>query len=154
MDIEQRLKDLGIVLPETPAPVGSYRPWVITGNLLYVSGQLPIVSGRLACSGKAGDTLNVDTAREAARITALNGLAQAKAALGSLDRISGCVRIGGFINSAPGFIEQPAVLNGASDLLVEVLGEKGRHARAAVGVSELPLDAAVEVEFLFEIITD
>lgn len=154
MDIDHRLEELGITLPEAPAPLAAYRPWTKTGNLLFVSGQLPLIKGELAYRGKAGKDHDLDAARQAARITAINGLAQAKTALGSLNKISGCVRIGGFINSSPGFIEQPAVLNGASELLVEVFGERGRHARAAVGVSELPLDATVEVEFLFEIIAD
>lgn len=154
MDVEERLNELGITLPEAPVPLAAYCPWIKTGNLLFVSGQLPLVNGKLAYSGKAGKDLDLNAARQAARVVAVNGLAQAKAALGSLNKISKCVRIGGFINSSPGFTEQPAVLNGASELLVEVLGEKGRHARAAVGVSELPLNAAVEVEFIFEVIED
>lgn len=149
--MENRLKKLGISLPEAPEPVGSYRPWKLSGNLLFISGQLPMVSGKLMDTGKLGLNIDVEKGREAARLAALNALAQAKAALGNLDQITQCVRIAGFINSAPGFTDHPAVLNGASDLLVEVFGEKGRHTRVAVGVCELPMDAPVEVEFLFEV---
>lgn len=149
--VEQRLRALGITLPVAPAPIAAYRPWVIAGDLLFISGQLPLADGSLRFTGKVGRDIDADQGREAARIAAINGLAQAKAALGSLDRIIQCVKLTGFVNSAVGFTAQPAVLNGASELLANVLGEAGRHARAAVGVSELPLDAAVEIEFIFQI---
>jgi len=150
--VEGRLTSLGIHLPEAPAPVAAYRPWMITGNLLFISGQLPLANGTLEATGKIGGShLTVEQGRRLARTTALNGLAQARNALGSLDRVRQCVRIVGYVNSTPGFTAQPQVLNGASELLVEVFGEKGQHARAAVGVSELPLDAPVEIEMIFEI---
>jgi enamine deaminase RidA (YjgF/YER057c/UK114 family) len=148
---EQRLQALGITLPAAPAPVAVYRPWVIAGDLLFVSGQLPIADGSLRFTGKVGRDMDADQGREAARVAAINGLAQVRAALGSLDGIIQCVKLTGFVNSAAGFTAQPAVLNGASELLAEVFGDAGLHARAAVGVSELPLDAAVEIEFIFQI---
>jgi len=150
--IEERLESLGIRIPEAPAPVASYRPWVMAGNLLFISGQLPLENGRLQATGKIGGAhLGVEEGKALARTTALNGLAQVRQALGSLDRVRQCVRVVGYVNSAPGFTGQPQVLNGASDFLVDVLGEKGHHARAAVGVSELPMDAPVEIEMIFEI---
>lgn len=150
--MENRLKKLGISLPEAPEPVGSYRPWkIFAGNLLFISGQLPMINGKLAAKGKVGLDIDIEKGREAARLTALNALAQAKIALGNLNKITQCVRIAGFVNSASGFTDHPAVLNGASDFLVDVFGEKGHHTRVAVGVCELPMDAPVEVEFLFEV---
>jgi len=152
---ESRLKDLGIILPEPAAPVANYAPWVITGNLLVISGQLPFgADGQIASAhkGKLGLDIFNEAGQTAARLCAINVLAQARAALGQLSRIERCVRLGGFINAGPKFHALAAVMNGASDLMVAALGEKkGRHARTTVGVAELPLDAAVEVEAMFEI---
>ncbi|HVQ72640.1 MAG TPA: RidA family protein [Bradyrhizobium sp.] len=154
-DIEANLAALGILLPSGPAPVANYVPYVITGNLLVVSGQICFgPDGKLAEAhkGKLGAGISDEVGKEAARLCAINVLAQAKAALdGDLGRITRCVRLGGFINSSPNFPSLPAIMNGASDLMVEVFGERGRHARSTVGVAELPSDAAVEVEAIFEI---
>ncbi len=150
--IESRLAELGIRIPEAPAPVASYRPWVRAGNLLFISGQLPLQNGHLQATGKIGGAqLGIQEGKVLARTAALNGLAQVREALGDLDRIRQCVRVVGYVNSAAGFTGQPQVLNGASEFLVDILGDKGRHARAAVGVSELPMDAPVEIEMIFEI---
>lgn len=149
--IDKRLAELGITLPTAPAPVANYVPAVVTGNLLFVSGQICKAGDGRIVTGKLGAGVEVAAGREAARICALNLLAQARAALGSLDRIRRVVKLTGFVACAPAFVDQPAVMNGCSDLLVEVLGESGRHARSAVGVPSLPLDAAVEVEAIFEI---
>ncbi len=152
---ESRLKDLGIILPEPAPPVGNYVPFVITGNLLVISGQLPLgPGGEIAPEhkGKLGLDIFNEAGQSAARQCAINVLGQAKGALGKLSRIQRCVRLGGFVNAGPKFHAIAAVMNGASDLMVAVLGEaKGRHARFAVGVAELPLDAAVEIEAMFEI---
>ncbi len=144
--IADRLGRLGIALPALAAPVANYLPWSLEGNLLFVSGQLPLAEGKVAVRGKLGGSVSVEDGRRAARLCAINILAQAQAALGDLERVRAIVRIGVFVASAPEFVEQHVVANGASDLLVEVLGDAGRHARAAVGMSALPLDAAVEVE--------
>lgn len=152
--VEDRLRALGILLPTAVPPVANYVPSVISGPWLVVSGQLALGDdGKLdpAHIGKVGASLSIEAGRAAARRCAINILAQAKAALGDLDRIRRCLRLGGFVNAAPGFSQVAAAMNGASDLMVEVLGEKGRHARTTVGVAELPLDCAVEVEALFEI---
>lgn len=152
--IEARLRELGIALPEPARPVANYVPFVVTGTQLVVSGQLPLqADGTLAADhkGKLGDSVFHEAGRNAARLCAINVLSQARAALGDLDRIGRCVRLGGFINCRPDFAALAAVMNGASDLMVEVLGDAGRHARSTVGVAELPLDAAVEVEALFEV---
>jgi enamine deaminase RidA (YjgF/YER057c/UK114 family) len=148
MSIENKLKELNIVLPEAPKPAGSYVPAVICGRMVFVAGQLPAWDGELKYTGKVGRDLSADDAYQAARVCAINGLGVLKAYIGDLDRIEQVVRVGGFVNSADGFTMQPRVINGASDLLVEVFGEQGKHARAAVGVNELPLNAAVEVEML------
>ncbi|MGE3246450.1 MAG: RidA family protein [Beijerinckiaceae bacterium] len=151
---ESRLKALGIVLPRPAAPVANYLPFVIAGSLLVVSGQLPFdANGKLQSehTGKLGKDIFNEAGQEAARLCAINILSQAREALGSLSRIRHCIRLGGYVNAAPGFSTIPAIVNGASDLMVAVLGEKGKHARAAVGVAELPMDAAVEVEAMFEI---
>ncbi len=153
-ETEQKLAELGIVLPNPVAPIANYVPFVRTGNLLVISGQLCLgPDGKLAPAhkGKVGGNVSVEQGVEAARLCAINVLAQARAALGSLDRINRCVRLGGFINNAPGFDGLPAVMNGASDLMVAVLGDRGRHARSTVGMAELPLSAAVEVEAMFEV---
>ncbi|MCW6508024.1 RidA family protein [Lichenifustis flavocetrariae] len=152
--VEQKLKDLGITLPVPGAPVANYVACVISGNQLIVSGQLPLgPDGKLADQhkGKLGHSVSNEVGLEAARLCAINVLAQVKVALGDLDRIVRCVRLGGFINAAPTFTTVPAIMNGASDLMVSVLGEAGRHARSTIGVAVLPFDAAVEVEALFEI---
>jgi enamine deaminase RidA (YjgF/YER057c/UK114 family) len=154
MTAEDRLAALGISLPSPAAPIANYLPFVVSGSLLAVSGQLPIgASGTLdpAHTGKLGVEVSSKAGQAAARLCAINILAQAKAALGDLDRISRCVRLGGFVNAAPGFANLADVMNGASDFMVEVLDNKGRHARSTIGVAGLPLDSAVEIEALFEI---
>lgn len=146
----QRLAELGIELPKPPAPVASYVPTVIAGSLLFISGQVSLDGGKLI-TGTLGDGLDIETGQRAARACALNLIAQAQMALGDLDRIRACVKLTGFVNASPDFIDHPKVINGASDLMVQVFGDAGRHARAAVGASSLPLGAAVEVEAIFEI---
>ncbi len=151
---EQRLKELGIVLPTPAMPIANYVPFVRTGNLIIISGQLCLgADGKIAPEhlGKLGANISLEAGSAAARLCAINLLAQCKAALGSLDKIVRCVRLGGFINAMPDFITLPPVMNGASDLMVAVLGDAGRHARTTVGVAALPLDACVEVEGMFEV---
>ncbi|MEX2616522.1 MAG: RidA family protein [Alphaproteobacteria bacterium] len=148
--IDARLQDLGITLPAAAAPVANYVPYVISGNQLWISGQLPLWDGALKHAGLTGEAVTLDEAADAARVCALNILAQAKAALGDLDRITRVVKLTGFVNAVPGFTDQPKVINGASNLMVEVLADKGRHARSAVGVSGLPLGAPVEVDAVIE----
>lgn len=151
-EIERALKDLGITLPEVPSPVANYLPYVIAGNVLYVSGQLPMHHGKLMFAGKVGADLFVQEAQMAARQCALNILAHTKVALdGDLDRVVGVVKLGGFVNSTPDFTDHPEVINGASNLMVEVFEDKGKHARFAVGAASLPLNASVEVEAIIEI---
>lgn len=151
--IEQKLASLGIVLPTPRSPVANYVPFVRTGNLLTVSGQVCYApDGTLIAKGKLGAGLSLDQGIAAARGCAINLLAQLKAATGDLDKVARVIRLGGFINSAPDFLDAPKVMNGASDLMVEVFGDKGRHARTTVGVASLPSDAAVEVDGLFEVI--
>ena len=145
MTIETKLAELGFTLPDAPAPAANYVPYVISGNLLYVSGQISPVKGRL------GADMAVPAGAEAARGCGLALLAQAKAALGSLDRVARVVKLGGFVNSTGDFTDQPEVINGCSDLMVEVFGDKGRHARAAVSAPALPRGVAVEIEAIFEI---
>ena len=150
--ILDRLSELGISLPDPPKPVASYVPAAQSGSLLYVSGQLPFRDGELMTVGPVPSAVSIESAMEGARWCAINGLAVAKQALdGDLDRLRRVVRVGAFVQSDDRFDAQPKVANGASDLLVEVLGDDGRHARAAVGVNALPLDTSVEVEFVFEI---
>jgi len=150
--IDQKLRELGITLPTPAAPIANYVPSVRSGNMLVISGQLCLGNdGKLVAKGQLGGSVSIEDGTKAARICAINVLAQAKAALGSLDKVVRVVRLGGFINSAPGFADGPKVMNGASDLMVEVFGDKGRHARSTIGVSALPLDAAVEVEGQFEV---
>jgi enamine deaminase RidA (YjgF/YER057c/UK114 family) len=151
MSYEARLDELGLTLPPAPRPVATYVPVVQTGNLLVVSGQVPVENGRVVRPGKLGAEVGVEEGQELARLCVLNGLAQVRQALGSLDRVARVVRVAGYVASAPGFTQQPQVINGASDLLVAIFGEAGRHARVAVGVAELPLGCAVEVEFMFEV---
>ncbi len=150
-DVEIRLGELGIELPETAASVANYLPVARSGDLLFVSGQLPMKDGKVVWTGTVGDLLSIEEGAEAARLCAINMLAQLRAALdGDLNRVRRVVRLGGFVASAGDFTAQPQVINGASDLMVDLFGDAGRHARAAVGVSVLPLGAAVEVEGLFE----
>ena len=149
--IEKKLADLGIELPKPAAPVANYVPFVRTSNFMVVSGQLCLdAEGKLVAKGQLGGAVSIEDGQKAARACAVNILAQLKAGLGDLDKIARVVRLGGFINSAPGFPDGPKVMNGASDLMVAVFGDKGRHARTTVGVAALPLDAAVEVEAAFE----
>lgn len=145
-EVEARLASLGIALPEAPNPVANYVPSAVAGNLLFVSGQISKAADGSITKGQLGGVLTVEEGRQAARLCALNILAQARAALGSLDRIGQVLRLTGYVNAAPEFTDHPQVLNGASDLMVDVLGEKGRHTRVAVGVSSLPLGCAVEVD--------
>jgi enamine deaminase RidA (YjgF/YER057c/UK114 family) len=149
--IEKRLSDLGVTLPAAAAPAGSYVPFTRTGNLVYTAGQLPLKDGKLQVTGLLGRGVDVAAGQEAAKLCAINVLAQAKAAIGDLEKIRRLVKITVFVASAPDFTEQHLVANGASDFLVEVLGEPGRHARAAVGTASLPLNAAVEVEAIIEV---
>jgi enamine deaminase RidA (YjgF/YER057c/UK114 family) len=152
--IDDNLSRIGLVLPSPAAPVANYVPFVRTGNLVVISGQLCLgLDGKLADAhkGKLGAGVSPETGREAARLCAVNLIAQVKAAAGDLDRVTRCVRLGGFINATPDFAALASVMNGASDLMVEVFGDAGRHARSTVGVAELPLDACVEVEAMFEV---
>lgn len=150
--IEERLKSLGITLPAVRAPAANYVPFTRTGSLLYIAGQICAAPGHPPCTGKVGGSIDLVTAQAAARVCGLNLLAVAASACGGdLDRIVRCVRLGGFVNVAPGFTDVPLVVNGASDLIVEVFGDAGRHARTAVGVAELPRGVAVEVDAIFEV---
>ncbi|MFY9762102.1 MAG: RidA family protein [Xanthobacteraceae bacterium] len=150
--VEKKLQELGIALQEPRAPMANYVPFVRTGDLLHVSGQICLDGdGKFVAKGRLGDDVSVEGGQKAARVCAINLLAQVKAALGDLDKVKRVVRLGGFINSAAGFTEGPKVMNGASDLMVAVFGDKGKHARSTVGVAALPADAAVEVEGLFEV---
>lgn len=150
--IDGRLAALGISLPEAAAPAANYVPYVISGNLLFLSGQLPIEGGKVAVIGLVGGDVALTDAQRAAELCAINILAQAKAALsGDLSRITRVVKLNGFVASAPGFVEQHLVINGASNLIANVLGDAGKHARAAVGVAQLPLNAAVEIDAILEI---
>jgi enamine deaminase RidA (YjgF/YER057c/UK114 family) len=149
--VEKKLRELGVVLAEPTAPSANYVPFVRTGNLLMISGQICYEGGKLVAAGKLGAGVSVEDGQRAARACAINVLAQVKAALGDLDKVVRVVRLGGFVNSAPSFLEGPKVMNGASDLMVAAFGDKGRHARTTVGVAVLPADAAMEVEALFEV---
>ena len=150
-EIEARLKELGLELPAAAAPVANYVPYVIDGKQLWIAGQVPFWNGAIKYTGVVGQDVSVDEAVDAARVCALNILAQTKAALGDLDRIARVIKLGGFVNGAPGFTDQPKVINGASDLLVDVLGDKGLHARSAVGAGGLPLGVPVEVDAVIAI---
>ena len=148
--IDQRLASLKIILPTPPQAVANYVPYVIAGNMVIISGQLPMKDGEVAFKGKVGQGLSLEEGQAAARQCAINILTQVKAACeGDLTRVKRCVRLGGFVNCGPDFTDQPRVINGASDLMVDVFGDSGCHARAAVGVNALPLGAAVEVEATF-----
>jgi enamine deaminase RidA (YjgF/YER057c/UK114 family) len=151
MTVETRLHDLGITLPAAPAGVGAYVPWVRTGNLVITSGQLPWRDGKLACTGKLGGEVNIEQGYEAARICAINAIAQLKSAVGDLDRVTQIVRLEGFVHAAPEFHEHPKVLNGASELFLAVFGERGTHARTALGINEMPLNAGVQIAVTAEV---
>jgi len=151
MSAERRLADLGITVPTLPPPVASYVPAVRTGRLVFASGQTPTIDGVLQVRGKLGDGISVEEGHRVARLAALNCLAEVRGLLGSLDAVSRVVRLTGYVASAPGFGEQPAVINGASQLIEEVFGGEGRHARSAIGVAELPFGAPVEVELIVEV---
>ncbi len=150
--IDAHLEKLGITLPEAAAPAANYIPYTVTGDLVFVSGQVPFVDGKITYQGKVGEDYSVEEAADCARICALNILSQVKAACGGdLDRVVQVVKLGGFVNCVDGFGAQPTVINGASDLMVEVFGDKGRHARFAVGTNALPLNVAVEIDAVFQI---
>ncbi len=149
--IDRRLSELGIVLPQPPAPVASYIPYVTTGHLVFISGQIPLENGQVRYAGTLGKDMSLDEGKAAARMCGINLIAQLKAACGGdLDRVRRCVRLGVFVNAIAGFGQHPEVANGASDLMLEVFGDHGRHARAAVGAGSLPRNVAVEVEAVFE----
>ena len=150
-DINDIIKELGIELPQLPKPVFSYVPGVITGKLIYVSGQTPTKDGELVYKGKVGGELKVEEGYEAAKLAAVNCVAELKLVLGDLNRVVRIVNLSGYVASAEGFVQQPAVVNGASDLIVKIWGEQGKHSRKAIGVSELPGGAPVEIELIAEI---
>jgi len=150
-ETNQRLAELGIELPAAPAPAGNYVACLQVGHLLYLSGAICLVNGEMTHTGKIGETRGIAYGREAARVCALNLLAVAKGRLGDLDQVTRVVQLNGFVNGVPGFADSPAVINGASDLLVEILGERGRHTRAAVAVTGLPKDSTVEIQAVFEV---
>jgi len=148
--IEQKIESLGIKLPSPPTPAGSYIPVVRTGNLIHISGQIPMENGKVMFTGKVSDE-NLEIAQKSARMCAINILAQVKRELGDLDRVSKIVRLSGFVNSVPEFTQHPKVINSASDLIFEIFGEKGKHSRIAVGVASLPLDSMTEIDAIIEI---
>jgi enamine deaminase RidA (YjgF/YER057c/UK114 family) len=150
-EIEARLKALDLVLPEVALPVADYVSFLHLDGQLFVAGQLPLEDGKLAVAGTLGSGLDLAQGREAARLCGLNILAQAKTALGDLDRIVQCLRLNGYVNAAPGFLDHPKVIDAASELIMKVLGQKGRHTRIAVGCSSLPLGAAVEIDAIFAV---
>lgn len=154
MTPSEKLTQLGLTLPPAPQAIGSYIPGIRAGRLIFVSGQLPFLNGQLTATGKVATEVDLEAARAAARQAGLNALAIAADVAGGIDRIGRIVRLAVFVNSAPGFCDQPKVANGASDLMVEIFGEHGRHARAAVGAAELPMNAAVEVELMAELVGD
>ena len=150
--VDARLKELGVSIPVAAAPAANYVPYTIAGNLVYVSGQVPFVDGKIAFQGKVGEDFSTEEAAECAKVCALNIVAQVKAACeGDLDKVVRCVKLGGFVNCIDGFGEQPKVINGASDMMVDIFGDKGRHARFAVGTNALPMNVAVEIDAIFEI---
>lgn len=151
--IEARLAELGLSVPIAPTPAANYIPWVRTGNLVYIAGQVPMANGEFRWVGKVGRDYTIEQGQAAAREVALNVLSQLKTALdGDLDRVVRAVKLNGFVNSTEDFIMQPAVINGASDLMIEVFGDAGRHARSAVGVAQLPFGVAVEIDGVFEVL--
>jgi enamine deaminase RidA (YjgF/YER057c/UK114 family) len=149
--IEQKLKELNLELPDAPKPVAAYIPAKQTGNLVFTAGQLPMVNGELISKGLLGQDIEIEEANKAARICTLNALAAIKGVIGDLDRIKQIVRVVGYVASVPTFTQQPAVVNGASELLLEIFGENGKHARSAVGMAVLPLNASVEIELTVEV---
>ena len=150
--IDQRLKELNIELDDASLPAGSYVPYVITNNLVFISGQLPFIDGKLTIKGKVGDNVSLDDAVKMSEACAKALLSQLKAACnGNLDKVNKVVKLGGFVASAPNFVDQPKVINGASDLIVNIFGDKGKHSRFAVGVAALPLNVPVEIDGIFEI---
>ncbi len=150
--IDARLRELGVTLPPPARAVANYVPFVHSGALVFISGQLPTEGGTLQFTGKVGDKVSIDDAKRAARLCAINILSQVKAAAeGDLDRVRRCIKLGGFVNAVSGFKEHPQVLNGASNLMADVFGETGRHSRFAVGTDSLPLDAAIEIDAIFEL---
>jgi enamine deaminase RidA (YjgF/YER057c/UK114 family) len=151
MNIDQRLKELGITIAEASKPLGAYLPCVQSGNLIFLSGVLPLRNGQLTKKGKVGESVSLDDAREDARQIVINALTVLKGHLGDLGKVRCCVKVNGFVASGAEFFDQPKVLNAASELLVEIFGEAGKHARAAVGVYALPLNAPVEIDFIFEV---
>jgi enamine deaminase RidA (YjgF/YER057c/UK114 family) len=150
--IDEKLASLNIILPSPPKPVGSYVPVVVTGKLVFVSGQIPIKDGKVAYLGKVPKDISIEEAQKAAKLCIINALAQIKNEIGSLDRISKIIRVSGFVNSTPEFIEQPKVINAASDLVFEIFGSKGQHSRIAIGVASLPLNSCVEIDVIAEIV--
>lgn len=150
---EDILKELGLTLPEVSKPIASYIPALIVSNFLYTSGTLPMENGKVAYTGKMGEKNNtIEIGYEASKLATLNSLSVLKSTLGSLSKVKRVVKVTGFVNSGPGFTDQSKVINGASDLLVKVFGENGKHVRSAVGIAELPLNALVEIEFIYQII--
>jgi enamine deaminase RidA (YjgF/YER057c/UK114 family) len=150
-EVEARLRALDLVLPDVAAPLANYVPFLHLDGQLFVSGQLPMQGGQVAVAGKLGADLTLEQGEAAARLCLLNVLAQAKAALRDLDRIVQCLRLNGYVNTSPDFVDHPKVINGASNLIVEIMGEKGRHTRIAVGCASLPLGAAVEIDAIFAV---
>jgi enamine deaminase RidA (YjgF/YER057c/UK114 family) len=151
VNVESRIEQIGLNIPEAPKPVAAYIPAKQTGKLVFTAGQLPIVNGELISKGLLGQDVEIDEANKAARICTLNALAAIKGVIGDLDRIKQIVRVVGYVASVPTFTQQPAVVNGASELLLEIFGENGKHARSAVGMAVLPLNASVEIELTVEV---
>ncbi len=151
MKIEEKLGSLGVKLPDAPTPLAAYVPAIRSGNLIFTAGQVPVSEGKLLYSGKVGKDISAEEGMKAAEICALNCLSVIKKEIGDLDKIKRVVKVTVFVNSADGFTEQPKVANGASEFLVELFGDKGKHVRSAVGVNELPINAAVEIEMIIEI---
>jgi enamine deaminase RidA (YjgF/YER057c/UK114 family) len=149
--IKEKLESLNLTLPIPPKPAGAYIPVVKTGNIAYVSGQIPIKDGKVAYKGKVPSTQSLEQAQEAAKLCVINALAQLKLELGDLEKISKIIRVSGFVNSEPDFTDQPKVINAASNLLFKIFGEKGQHSRIAIGVASLPLDATIEIDMIVEI---
>ena len=149
--IEEKLNQLGVSLPTAPKPAGSYVPVVVSGKLAFVSGQIPIKDGQVIYQGKVGIEQSIEQAQKAAKLCIINGLAQINTYFGTLDNLEKIIKISGFVNSAQDFTEHPKVINAASDFLVEIFGEEGRHSRIAIGVSSLPLNATVEIDMVVEI---
>lgn len=149
--IDKKLSEMGIGMDMPAAPVANYLPFRIDGQILYISGQLPIEDGKLRVTGVVGDSVNLEMAQQAARMCAINILKQVRMALNGFERLEMCLKLGGFVNAVPDFTDHASVINGASDFMVEVLGDQGRHSRAAVGVASLPLGAPVEIDAIFSI---